>query len=63
MIILYSTGCPKCNVLEKKLCQKGIIYTEINDIEVMTQKGFITVPVLEVDGKCMDFKEANEWLN
>lgn len=57
-VILYSTHCPKCNVLEKKLKQKNIPYEEINDIEEMKEKGYLSVPVLEVDGTSMDFKTA-----
>lgn len=62
-ITLYSTHCPKCMVLEKKLQQKGISYEEINDVNVMTEKGYMSVPMLEVDGVSMDFKTANEWIN
>jgi glutaredoxin len=62
-IILYSTHCPKCYILEKKLKEKNIAYTEVNDVDVMTKKGFATVPMLEVDGTVMDFKEANDWVN
>lgn len=62
-IILYSTGCPKCHVLEAKLKQKGINYTEINDMDVMTEKGFMSVPVLEVNGTTMNFTQAIEWVN
>jgi len=29
----------------------------------MEQKGYLSVPVLEVDGKSMDFKEAVDWIN
>ncbi len=61
-VILYSTHCPKCNILEKKLKEKNITYTEINDVNVMTEKGFITVPMLEVDGTVMDFKAASSWI-
>lgn len=57
-VILYSTKCPKCNILEKKLKEKNITYTEINDVNVMTEKGFTTVPMLEVDGTIMDYKTA-----
>lgn len=60
--ILYSTHCPKCRVLEAKLNQKSISYEEINDVELMTQRGFTTVPKLEVDGVVYDFKEAVEWI-
>ena len=62
-IVLYSTHCPRCVVLEKKLNQKGIDYNEVNDISIMEEKGFLSVPILEVDGKIMDFKEANDWIN
>lgn len=57
-VVLYSTHCPKCNVLEKKLRQKNISYKEVNDIEEMKEKGYLSVPVLEVDGTSMDFKTA-----
>ena len=61
-VVLYSTHCPKCKVLEAKLNQKSINYEENNDVELMMQKGFTTVPKLEVDGVVYDFKEAVEWI-
>ena len=62
-VVLYSTHCPRCNVLEKKLQQKEVDYDEVNDTSIMEQKGYLNVPVLEVDGKSMDFKEAVDWIN
>ena len=62
-VVLYSTHCPKCCVLEKKLKSKNIVYEEVNDTEIMKEKGYLTVPILEVDGVCMDFKMANDWIN
>ena len=62
-IILYSTNCPKCNVLEKKLQEKDIDFIIENDIDVMTEKGFMSAPILEVDGSFMDFKKAVDWIN
>ena len=62
-VILYTTHCPKCSVLEKKLKQKNISYEEVNDIEIMKEKGYLTVPVLEIDGASMDFKQAVDWIN
>ena len=62
-IVLYSTGCPKCKVLEAKMKSKGIGYIEINDIEVMESKGIMSLPMLEVDGKLMEFSEAIKWVN
>ena len=60
---LYSTHCPMCNVLEKKLQQKNIFFEEINDIELMKKKGFLQAPMLEVDGEIMNFKQAKDWIN
>lgn len=62
MITLYSTHCPRCNVLEKKLEKKGIEFELNEDIQILIEKGFTTAPVLEVDGKFMDFMEANKWI-
>lgn len=62
-VVLYSTYCPRCSVLETKLKEKNIEF-EINDnADEMLAKGFSTVPMLEVDGKALDFKEAIVWLN
>lgn len=63
MITLYSTGCPRCNVLTKKLNATNISFNEVNDVDVIASKGIDTVPVLEVDGQLMDFKTANDWIN
>jgi hypothetical protein len=50
-------------VLEKKLNAKNIDYVENTDVDLMIDKGIMAVPVLEVDEKRLNFKEANEWLN
>ena len=62
-VILYSTGCPKCNVLHTKLDNKNIKYELIDDIDIMVEKGFQQAPVLEVDGEIMDFGTAVKWVN
>ena len=62
-VVLYSTHCPKCCVLERKLKQKGVEYIEVNDIETMKQKGYDSVPVLEIDDVPLDFSKAAEWIN
>lgn len=61
-VILYSNHCPKCNVLIQKLKLAKIEYEEINDIDIMISKGFMSMPILEVDGKVMTFMEAVEWI-
>ena len=62
MIKLYTTHCPKCKVIEKKLAQKGIEYTEVTDKDAMINRGFKSAPVLEVDGKILNFGDANRWI-
>ena len=62
-VIFHSSHCPRCQVLEKKLKDKGIEYEENNDIQVMLNKGLDVAPALEVDGKLMGFKEAVDWIN
>ena len=62
-IRLYTTHCPKCNVLENKLKSKNIDYIEITDTNIMIEKGYMSVPVLEVDDKVMNFTDANTWIN
>lgn len=61
-VTLYSTNCPKCQILETKLNKKGISYSVITDINVMIEKGFTQVPVLEVDGEVKEFRAANTWV-
>lgn len=62
-VTLYTTHCPKCNVLMTKLKQKGVDYKEITDVDVMRDRGFMSAPMLEVDGKIMTFVEAIKWVN
>jgi len=62
LITLYSTHCPKCNVLEKKLNIKKLEYTLVEDEDLMVEKGFLSAPMLEVDNQLLTFKEAIEWL-
>lgn len=63
MTVLYSTHCPKCTILEKKLNQANVEYKICDDTNIMIDKGFDFLPILEVDGKIMGFKEAVDWIN
>jgi glutaredoxin len=62
-IILYSTHCPKCNILKQKLDAKNIRYTENNNIQQMKTLGILTVPILAIEGELLDFSKAIEWIN
>lgn len=62
-VILYSTGCPKCLALKKKLDMCGIKY-EVNDsVDEMQKMGFQELPKLSVNGIVYDFIDAIQWLN
>jgi len=60
-IVLYTTGCPKCRVLEKLMNQKEIKFEVETNKDVLVEKGFQQVPMLEVDGVIMDFGLAFRW--
>ncbi len=64
---LYTTNCPKCVVLEKKLNNKHINYKKVEDIEkimeIANEQGINTAPILEIDGEFLDFSHANTYIN
>lgn len=64
MITIYTTEtCPKCRILKKKLEEKGIEYEEFTDEAEMQRMGILSVPVMTVDGKVMDFPQAVQYVN
>ena len=64
MITIYTTQtCPKCQILKKKLADKGIDYEEFTDEDEMQRMGIMSVPVMDVDGKLLDFPEAIKYVN
>ena len=62
-VTLYSTGCPKCEVLKRKLAEHEITYTENNAVDEMLALGITTVPVLQINGQMYGFTEAVKLLN
>lgn len=63
MITLYSTHCPKCNVLSKKMDMLGIKYNVNDNVQEMISKGMKSAPYLQMeDGTLYNFIEANNWL-
>ena len=63
---MYTTHCPKCDVMERKLNEAKIQFESIDDLgtvlEVAKSGGFTVAPLLEVDGKVMDFKDGIDWI-
>lgn len=63
MITMFSTNCPKCKVLEKKLKSKNIEFEIETNIDRMFELDIAQVPVLMIDNKLYKFNEAIEWVN
>lgn len=62
-VILYTTHCPKCVILEKKLKDKNIDYIVVEEKSEIMKLGYMTVPLLKVDEQIMQYSEANNWIN
>ena len=62
-LVLYTTHCPKCKVIESKLNAKKIEFDIVDDKSTLIEMGIVSVPVLEADGKKMRFLEANKYVN
>ena len=61
-VTLYTTHCPKCKTLATLLERKALEFQVIDDEKIMLEKGFMSVPMLEVDGQIMDYKAATDWI-
>lgn len=69
-IIFYTTNCPRCQVLKKKMDSLGIDYELNDDIEEMMLWGIQTVPMLRIERELfnssstalLDFSQAIKWL-
>lgn len=62
-VIFYTTGCPKCKILKKKLDEQNISYAINDSVDKMLELGITQVPVLSIDGQLKNFKESVEWVN
>ena len=65
MVTLFTTHCPQCNVLEKKLREKNIDFKLVDNeeeiLKVAQENQIYTSPILQVDNKYLSFKEALSW--
>lgn len=62
-ITLYTTHCPRCKIIEKKLNDFDIEYQEVTDTDEMLKMGMTTVPMLKVEDNLMNFHDALVWIN
>ncbi len=62
-ITLYTTHCPKCKILAKKLDAAGIEYEVCDDVDIMIAQGIQSAPVLKVGAEQKDYLSAVNWVN
>lgn len=63
-VIIYTTPtCPRCGVLKKKMNKKNIKFIECQELNKIIEEGYLSVPILEVDGKYLEINKANDWIN
>lgn len=67
MVVLYSTNCPRCRVIELKLKKEGIDFKIVTDLDTVLsigkKAGINSAPILEVGGKFFDFPAAIKYIN
>ena len=61
--VLYTTHCPRCNVLYSKLKDKNIEFEVSEDVDKLIEMGFMTAPVLYDGEKYYTFEEAMKLIN
>ena len=61
-IILYSTDCPRCKLVKQMLDIHHVPYTEITDKQAILDRDFDSVPMMDVNGKMMDYSGILTWL-
>ena len=62
-VILYTTNCPQCMMLEGALKNKKVPFQTVYGEEEIIKRGYRSAPILEHDGKTMSFAEAVRWVN
>lgn len=63
-MIVYSTGCPNCEILKKKLADKNVDFTLVENkdevIKVAEMFGITNVPFMV---KVYNFSESIDYIN
>ena len=63
-MVLYTTGCPKCRILEKKMNDKNLEFEKVDDTAKMAELGIESVPALRIqDGTLLGYFDAVNYVN
>lgn len=58
MITLYTTHCPKCIILERRLVKNNISFELSDDVSKLIEMGFQNAPILQIDDAYLEYGEA-----
>lgn len=61
-VIFYTTGCPKCAILKKKLDAAHVPYTLNDSVDEMQALGMTEAPALSVNGTLLGFGDSVRWV-
>lgn len=61
-VILYTSGCGKCIVLQRKLEDAGIPFKKETDLNKLSKNGILNLPILEVNGEMYNFSRALKFI-
>ena len=66
-IVLYTTNCPQCQVLEATLKSKKVPYSTVTDMQkimsVAAAANIQSVPIMQLNGVVMPYADALRWAN
>ena len=62
-VTLFTTHCPKCEVLASKLKAKNISYAVVDNTDELIALGFSQSPMLKVSDQIFGFSDAIKWVN
>lgn len=62
-VVLYSNHCAKCDILKEMLDNKNIKYIIEDNIEKLKELNFTRMPMLKMDDRILNFKEAFNYLS
>lgn len=63
MIKLYTNHCRKCEILTSKLKDKNVTFEIEDNEEWLIANGYDRMPILEVDGKKLEYMDAVTYVN
>lgn len=61
--VLYTTHCPRCNVLYNKLKNAGITFEVCEDVEPLIEMGYMSAPIFFDGEKYYTFEQAIKLVN